>query len=278
MSSLRNAVRRRPYKERAQPKARSQLGLLEKHKDYVLRAKDYNTKQARIKSLREKAANRNPEEFYHGMIRAKTDGGVHTLAQPGSTPVPMRTMRVLKAQDAAYLGAKRSSESRQIERLRASLHGLDPAADNADGGAVASGTHTLFVEDEAAAARFDAATHFDTAPELADRRFNRLRTESLATERVRIPKEVSALAESDPRALSKWLGSVHRQKRAAYAELEQRLGRKAKIDAEAATIEQQRALMGKGAKKKRKVAVAPPPGGGAATTRAVYKWKAERKR
>ena len=83
MSSLRNAVQRRPYRERAQPKARERLGLLEKHKDYVLRAKDYNTKQARIKSLREKAAARNPEEFYFGMVKARTKNGVHALAAEG---------------------------------------------------------------------------------------------------------------------------------------------------------------------------------------------------
>jgi len=72
MSTLRNAVHRRDHKERAQPLAREKRGLLEKHKDYVLRAKDYNFKQKRLKSLKEKAFFRNPDEFYFKMINTKT--------------------------------------------------------------------------------------------------------------------------------------------------------------------------------------------------------------
>ena|SRR6185369_5292565 len=72
MSTLRNAVHRRDHKERAQPLAREKRGLLEKHKDYVLRAKDYNFKQKRLKSLKEKALFRNPDEFYFKMINART--------------------------------------------------------------------------------------------------------------------------------------------------------------------------------------------------------------
>jgi U3 small nucleolar RNA-associated protein 11 len=72
MSSLRNAVQRRNHKERGQPRSRQKYGILEKHKDYVLRAKDYHSKQERLKAFREKAYFKNPDEFYFKMINSKT--------------------------------------------------------------------------------------------------------------------------------------------------------------------------------------------------------------
>ena len=62
---------RRPYRERAQPEARKRLGLLEKHRDYVQRARSYNAKQKTIKKLQEKARLRNPDEFYFKMESSK---------------------------------------------------------------------------------------------------------------------------------------------------------------------------------------------------------------
>ena len=71
MSSLRNAVRRREHKERSQPKARQRYGLLEKHKDYKLRAVDFHRKEDALKKMKEKAALKNPDEFYFNMVRTK---------------------------------------------------------------------------------------------------------------------------------------------------------------------------------------------------------------
>ncbi|CAO3598939.1 unnamed protein product [Absidia cylindrospora] len=71
-TSLRNVVQRRNHKERGQLAHREKFGLLEKKKDYLQRARDYHSKQKRLKALREKALFRNPDEFYFKMINSQT--------------------------------------------------------------------------------------------------------------------------------------------------------------------------------------------------------------
>ena len=102
MSSLRNAVKRKTHKERSQPSDRKRLGLLEKHKDYVLRAQDYNKKHDRLRKLRLKAAFRNPDEFYHKMIQGQTKDGIHVSANSHGTVFSHEEMQVMKTQDMAY--------------------------------------------------------------------------------------------------------------------------------------------------------------------------------
>ncbi|GAA5886521.1 hypothetical protein JCM3774_006014 [Rhodotorula dairenensis] len=63
---------KRQHRERAQPAHRKRLGHLEKHQDYVKRARDFHSKEDRIQKLREKAAFKNKDEFYFGMIKSKT--------------------------------------------------------------------------------------------------------------------------------------------------------------------------------------------------------------
>lgn len=65
-------MHRRNHKERSQLVHRGKFGILEKHKDYVLRARDYHSKKDRITRLRQKAAERNKDEFYFAMNRQKT--------------------------------------------------------------------------------------------------------------------------------------------------------------------------------------------------------------
>ncbi|KAH7665023.1 Small-subunit processome Utp11 protein [Dioscorea alata] len=77
MSSLRNAISRRAHKERAQPHNRKKFGILEKHKDYVVRAKSFHQKEETLKKLREKAAFKNPDEFSFAMINSRMVDGVH---------------------------------------------------------------------------------------------------------------------------------------------------------------------------------------------------------
>ena len=51
MSSLKNLVKTRTYRERSQPKARAKLGMLEKHKDYKLRAVDFHRKEDALQKM-----------------------------------------------------------------------------------------------------------------------------------------------------------------------------------------------------------------------------------
>jgi U3 small nucleolar RNA-associated protein 11 len=80
---LPDSLHRRNHKERSQPLHRQKLGLLEKHKDYVHRARDYKSKKDRLKKLKEKIAFRNKDEFYWGMVKGKTDVSIRCLGMGG---------------------------------------------------------------------------------------------------------------------------------------------------------------------------------------------------
>lgn len=120
MASFRNAEKQRSagreHKERGQLKSRQKLGLLEKHKDYVLRARDYHRKEKRINALKEKAAFRNPDEYYFGMINSRTEGGIHKGGRKSKLDVDM--VKTLTDKDIAFLEMKRTQEMRVRLRLR----------------------------------------------------------------------------------------------------------------------------------------------------------------
>ncbi|KAF7793402.1 hypothetical protein EIP86_004514 [Pleurotus ostreatoroseus] len=119
-SSLRNSLHRRNHKERSQLAHRSRLGILEKHKDYVLRARDYHSKQDRLTRLRQKAADRNKDEFYFGMTGQRTVGGVH-VQDRGNESLPVDIVKVLKSQDENYIRTKRTAGLKKIEKLKTQL-------------------------------------------------------------------------------------------------------------------------------------------------------------
>ncbi|KAI0669767.1 u3 small nucleolar RNA-associated protein 11 [Trametes maxima] len=120
MSSLKNSLHRRSHKERSQLSHRTRLGFLEKHKDYVLRARDYHSKQDRINLLREKAATRNKDEFYFSMTKERTEGGVH-VKDRGNQALPVDIVKVLKTQDENYLRTMRAAGLKKIDKLKSQL-------------------------------------------------------------------------------------------------------------------------------------------------------------
>ncbi|KAK7400256.1 hypothetical protein VNO78_11459 [Psophocarpus tetragonolobus] len=137
MSSLRNAIPRRAHKERAQPSSRKKFGLLEKHKDYVERAKAFHKKEDTIRKLREKAATRNQDEFYFKMIRSKIVDGVHKPLTEANKYTQEELM-LMKTQDMGYILQKLQSERNKIEKLTASLHSIDNQPPN---------KHVFFADD-----------------------------------------------------------------------------------------------------------------------------------
>jgi U3 small nucleolar RNA-associated protein 11 len=254
-TAFKNAVRRREHYERSQPAARRKYGLLEKHKDYVQRARNFHDKERRLTALRKKASNRNEDEFYFKMARSGTKDGVHTTgavaaaaAPPAMTP---DLLKMLKTQDRSYVTTRKAQEDAQIGRLQSSLHLLGAAP-------AAAGAHIVFVDDADAQAAFEPAAYFDTAPELVGRAFNRPRTAALEAGEM-----VAPLPKGGKRRLE-------RARDASYAELEERLERSAKLGSLGRTMDVQAELRKKG----RRVKVADAAG----DAPAVFKWKTQRKK
>jgi U3 small nucleolar RNA-associated protein 11 len=123
-STMRNAIQRRNHKERAQPLARDRWGLLEKRKDYKLRAADHKAKRAKLKILREKATNRNPDEFAFGMLSAKTRGGVK-IGDRGNKALGHETVLLLKGQDASYIKTMLNKTRRERQKVEEQVGGME---------------------------------------------------------------------------------------------------------------------------------------------------------
>ncbi|KAH7885987.1 u3 small nucleolar RNA-associated protein 11 [Phlebopus sp. FC_14] len=122
-SSLRNSLHRRNHKERSQLAHRARFGILEKHKDYVLRARDYHSKQDRLTRLRQKAADRNKDEFYFAMNKERTVEGVH-VKERGNVAMPMDMVKLLKTQDEGYIRTMRTVGLKKIDKIKRQLTDL----------------------------------------------------------------------------------------------------------------------------------------------------------
>mmetsp|Transcript_3495 Transcript_3495/g.12602 ORF Transcript_3495/g.12602 Transcript_3495/m.12602 type:complete len:259 (-) Transcript_3495:15-791(-) len=256
-ASLRNAIKRKTHKERSQPASRRKLGLLEKHKDYVERARDYHRKEDAIRVLRGKARDRNPDEFYFKMVNSATRDGVHIAGREKANKYTQEQLHLMKTQDVRYVSQKRQVEQRKVEKLRAKLHEIDGQAQN---------RHTIFVDAE------DDVESFPDA-ELAARSGQRKRGASALGG----PLSATMRDETDARLPKR----VARQKENAYRELRQRSDRLAKLKQMESTMTMQKELMGKG--RRRKLATGGAGMGdddveGQQAKAPAHKWRRERKR
>ncbi|KAI8855301.1 small-subunit processome [Chytridium lagenaria] len=252
MSSLRNSAPRKAHKERSQLQSRAHLGLLEKKKDYVLRAKDYNKKQKRLKSMREKALLKNPDEFYFAMINSKTKDGVHVKSGTRDS-YDHDYLKLLKTQDQNYINYHRSINIKARRRYYVISNvateigegwkrewlwdGIlpDPSAEAGGESVAKRNKHTVFVDDED-----EEESEEDDDDEA---------------------KEEQPKRQLHPKVL--------RKREVARRELESRKTREDKLRQMQQEMQLQKNLMGKGSKKKV---------GTDAKGLAIYKWKMERKK
>ncbi|KAI8347664.1 small-subunit processome [Blakeslea trispora] len=264
MSTLRNAVQRRNHKERGQVAGRERFGLLEKKKDYLLRAKDFHQKQNKLKAMREKALFRNPDEFYFKMVNAQTKDGVHI--QKRNEELPDELIQLMKTQDKAYIKYQRDLSKKKLEKLQASLHFIDDAKlsdeeeDSDDDEPPAKKTksnHIVFVDSDTDARQFNPAKHLDTLPELVNRKFNRPTLKTL--------KESTITAPMTGRELK----DIKKERERLYKELASRMKREEELSRAEQEITTQKLLRGKGRRKQVGTDKYGLP---------VYKWKADRKK
>lgn len=141
----------REHRERAQPKHREGLGILEKKKDYQRRARDQRTKRDTLKRLGEKARLKNPDEFYFRMASTQTLDGVHQAKEPESH-LSREAQLLARTQTRTYVRMRAQQDAKKIERLRATQ--IYPG-----------GSRTLYGEDGSARQAGAAAAAYRQDPE-----------------------------------------------------------------------------------------------------------------
>ncbi|KAJ6264503.1 U3 small nucleolar RNA-associated protein [Drechslerella dactyloides] len=233
MSSLRNAVQRRPHRERSQLSSRTRLGHLEKHRDYTLRARDYASKKRTLSSLRAKVASRNPDEFYFAMTNAHTNAsGIHVSSRPTSVAMPVNVVRGLKMQDKAYLRVMADMERRKRERLESEVTFVG------DDGTVGIGRKTVFDDDG------DAISTSSTSKQKHNKQLMMLEDDD--EDEMDWEDDDEEEREEEPKQ-SKKEAKAAKARTAKYRELEARMKREAELRSLERQVDAQREYMGKSA-------------------------------
>ncbi|KAJ6503305.1 u3 small nucleolar RNA-associated protein 11 [Mycena vitilis] len=280
--TLRNSIHRRNHKERSQLAHRARLGILEKHADYVKRARDYHSKQDRLTRLKQKVAERNKDEFYFSMSKQASKGGLH-VTDRGNVALPQDIVKVLKTQDENYVRTMRTAGLKKIDKLKAQIMAMadlmkpgslehDADTEDLDANEIeilqAAGIlskrkgkgrapkHIVFVEDEDEARQYASSSQTSlvvpTQTPAADEPMDLDLGWKVPTKKSRKPdsapaQDAQAVAEilSDER---QELAAVNRKR--LLKELSARLFRDTQLRYAEREFELQRQMMGKGARKK----------------------------
>lgn len=107
----------RKKRERQQPAARAHLGILEKKKDYIERAKIYHKHEKEIDNLRREAELRNPNEFYYSMIGDMKEKPIEYKSKPREDFTKEQRL-LLETRDINYIVSKMQTQKNKLEKLR----------------------------------------------------------------------------------------------------------------------------------------------------------------
>lgn len=244
-------INQKTHQERQQLRNRSHLGFLEKKKDYKVRAHHENQRKQVIKSLKKKALNRNPDEFYFHMVNSKVVNGEHKDVKEEPEHTPEQIM-LMQTRDLKYIRAKRSIEIKKIEKLKSQLHFIDKTNEIPN-------SHIFYLDSDKEAENFDLAKHLNTHPSLVNRRSNRPRLEDL--DKFNIPDVDEETAKK-----------LNQKRNKMYTELERRINRERELGIVERKLELKRALVESNDTKPKRVKKATP------NSAPIYKWKNERKK
>ena len=140
LKNIKKYIPKRKYRERSQNERRKKLGFLEKKQDYKIRAEDYHAKEKKYQNLKEAARTRNPDEFYHKMIKAKIIDGEHVQFPEDKT---LEQKIVTNTQFINLVNFKKSQLEKEAEKLKYRLQLNKNIFKEGN-----KSTHTLYYEDE----------------------------------------------------------------------------------------------------------------------------------
>jgi len=253
MSSMKNAIKNtKVHRERHQPDERKNLGLLEKKKDYKLRANEFNKKKKTLQELRKKALDKNPDEFYFHMINSKTVDGVHREKQK-EVKLTDEQIALMQTQDIKYIINKRTAEKHKIDKLKASLQLINTSEKPKN-------KHTFFVDSESEKRNFDVAERLQTHPSLLERTYNRPKMSDLKSGKFNLNVDPETMTE------------ISKKSHKSYKELQQRINREKQLGVVQRKMEIKK-IMKRGKEKPLKMVKAEEK-----DVAPVYLWPTERKR
>ncbi len=131
-SSLKNVIPKRKYRERSNPTYRANSKPIERHSDYVRRAKRNHLREDTINRLKVKATLKNDNEFTHGMEKARMLNGEHVrdAAVGLGTAEEQEERRRLKQRNLNMVKVHRARIARQIEQMRPTIHFMEQNTKN----------------------------------------------------------------------------------------------------------------------------------------------------